>query len=303
MPFPARYGSTVEASAWARVLCVSYARFVRSLEQIRDWPVRHAAAGVVTRDGARTAGDVERVFPLASVTKPLVAYAVLVAVEEGAVELEQPAGPPGATVRHLLAHTSGIAFDTTEELAAPGTRRIYSSAGFEILAAFVAEQTGFAFPDYLREAVFEPLGMTASVLAGPAGHAGRSTAADLVRFAAELLNPQLISAQTHAEATSVQFPGLNGVLPGYGSQRPNDWGLGFEIRDGKSPHWTGAANSAGTYGHFGQSGTFLWVDPEIGVASIALSDENFGDWAREAWPVFSDAVIAESTLAPNSGPK
>ncbi|WP_330253593.1 beta-lactamase family protein [Nocardia sp. NBC_00565] len=276
---------------------------MRSLEQIRDWPVRHAAAGVVTRDGARTAGDVERVFPLASVTKPLVAYAVLVAVEEGAVELEQPAGPPGATVRHLLAHTSGIAFDTTEELAAPGTRRIYSSAGFEILAAFVAEQTGFAFPDYLREAVFEPLGMTASVLAGPAGHAGRSTAADLVRFAAELLNPQLISAQTHAEATSVQFPGLNGVLPGYGSQRPNDWGLGFEIRDGKSPHWTGAANSAGTYGHFGQSGTFLWVDPEIGVASIALSDENFGDWAREAWPVFSDAVIAESTLAPNSGPK
>lgn len=293
----------VEASAWARVLSVSYARFVRSLEQIRDWPVRHAAAGVVTRDGVRAAGDVERVFPLASVTKPLVAYAVLVAVEEGAIDLEQPAGPAGATVRHLLAHTSGIAFDTTEELAAPGTRRIYSSAGFEILAAFVAEQTGFAFPDYLREAVFEPLGMTASVLAGPAGHAGRSTAADLVRFAAELLNPQLISAQTHAEATSVQFPGLNGVLPGYGSQRPNDWGLGFEIRDGKSPHWTGATNSAGTYGHFGQSGTFLWVDPEIRVASIALSDENFGDWAREAWPVFSDAVIAESTLAPNSVPK
>ncbi|MFE9323431.1 serine hydrolase domain-containing protein [Nocardia sp. NPDC052278] len=273
---------------------------MRAFEQIKDWPVRHAAAGVVTPDGAQMAGDTERVFPLASVTKPLVAYAVLVAVEEGAIELDQPAGPPGATVRHLLAHTSGIAFDTTEVIAAPGTRRIYSSAGFEILAAFVAEQTGIAFPEYLREAVFEPLGMTASVLAGPAGHAGRSTAADLVRFGAELLDPQLISAQTHAEATTVAFPGLNGVLPGYGSQRPNDWGLGFEIRDGKSPHWTGGSNSAGTYGHFGQSGTFLWVDPELGVASIALSDENFGDWAREAWPVFSDAVIAEVILARNS---
>lgn len=249
------------------------------------------------------AGDVERVFPLASVTKPLVAYAVLVAVEEGAIELDQPAGPPGATVRHLLAHTSGIAFDTTDILAAPGTRRIYSSAGFEVLAAFVAEQTGIAFPEYLREAVFEPLDMKASVLTGSAGHAGRSAAADLVRFAAELLNPQLISAPMHAAATSVQFPGLNGVLPGYGSQRPNDWGLGFEIRDGKSPHWTGGANSAGTYGHFGQSGTFLWIDPELGVASIALSDENFGDWAREAWPVFSDAVIAEVILARNSVPK
>jgi CubicO group peptidase (beta-lactamase class C family) len=233
----------------------------------------------------------------------LVAYAALVAVEEGGIELDQPAGPPGSTVRHLLAHTSGLAFDTTEVLAAPGTRRIYSSAGYEVLASFVAEQTGIGFPEYLHDAVFEPLGMSASVLAGSAGHAGRSTVTDLTRFAAELLNPRLISAQTHAEATSVQFPGLNGVLPGYGSQRPNDWGLGFEIRDGKSPHWTGGSNSPGTYGHFGQSGTFLWVDPKLGVANIALTDENFGDWAREAWPVFSDAVIAEWTVARNGVPK
>ncbi|WP_228002481.1 serine hydrolase domain-containing protein [Nocardia australiensis] len=276
---------------------------MRSLEQIKDWPVRHATVGVLTRDGAQTAGDIGRVFPLASVTKPLIAYAVLVAVEEGAIELDQPAGPPGATVRHLLAHTSGLAFDTNAVMAAPGTRRIYSSSGFEVLADFVSEQTGIGFPEYLHDAVFEPLGMTASVLAGPAGHAGRSTVADLVRFATELLNPQLISAQAHAEATSVQFPGCNGVLPGYGSQRPNDWGLGFELRDGKSPHWTGGSNSPGTYGHFGQSGTFLWVDPKIGVACIALTDENFGDWAREAWPVFSDAVIAELTLVHNGGPK
>ncbi|MFI9505348.1 serine hydrolase domain-containing protein [Nocardia sp. NPDC052566] len=273
---------------------------MRSLEQIREWPVRHAAAAVVSRAGTTLAGDADRVFPLASVTKPLVAYAALVAIEEGAIELDQPAGPPGATVRHLLAHTSGIAFDTTEVIAQPGTRRIYSSAGFELLAAFVAEQSGIAFEEYLHDAVFEPLGMTASVLAGPAGHAGRSTAADLARFAAELLEPRLLSPEMHAEATSVQFPGLNGVLPGYGSQRPNDWGLGFEIRDGKSPHWTGKTNSPLTYGHFGQSGTFLWVDPESSLACLALADENFGDWARAAWPPFSDAVIAESSRARNT---
>ncbi len=52
------------------------------------------------------------------------------------------------------------------------------------------------------------------------------------------------------------------MLPGFGVQRPNDWGLGFEIRDAKSPHWTGSANSGRTYGHFGQSGTFIWVDPD-----------------------------------------
>lgn len=284
----------------ARTPGIPYARGVRSLEQIQDWPVRHAAAGVVTRAGAVAQGDAERVFPLASVTKPLVAYAVLVAVEEGALELDQPAGPPGATVRHLLAHTSGLAFATTDVMAEPGTRRIYSSVGFEVLADFLAEETGIAFDDYLRGAVFEPLGMKASVLTGSAGHACRSTVADLLRFAAELLEPTLISAQAHAEAVSVQFPGLNGVLPGYGSQRPNDWGLGFEIRDGKSPHWTGGANSPRTYGHFGQSGTFLWVDPGISVACVALADENFGDWAREVWPVLSDAVVAEARLAGNT---
>ena len=83
----------------------------------------------------------------------------------------------------------------------------------------------------------------------------------------------------HSEATDVQFPGLSGVLPGFGSQRPNDWGLGFEIRDGKTPHWTGSANSGRTFGHFGQSGTFLWVDPRPTWRSWRSTDRNFGDWA------------------------
>lgn len=268
---------------------------MRALEQIRQWPVRNAAAGVVVRGKGvvDTEGDTARVFPLASVTKPLVAYAVLVAVEEGAIELDQPAGPPGSTVRHLLAHTSGLAFDTDAVLAAPGAKRIYSSIGFEVLADFVAAQTGIAFDRYLHEAVFEPLGMTSSALTGPAGHAGRSSVADLLRFAEELLAPEILSAELVSEASEVQFPGCNGVLPGYGSQRPNDWGLGFEIRDHKAPHWTGGANSPRTFGHFGQSGTFLWVDPDVGMACLALADENFGDWARAAWPPLSDAAIAE----------
>ncbi|WP_040753419.1 serine hydrolase domain-containing protein [Nocardia transvalensis] len=277
---------------------------MRALEQIREWPVRHAAAGVATSRGVvGVEGDRERVFALASVTKPLAAYAVLVAVEEGAIELDQPAGPPGATVRHLLAHTSGLAFDTNVIMAEPGERRIYSSSGFEVLARFVTDQTGIDFPEYLHEAVFEPLEMKSSVLAGSAGHAARSSLDDLLRFAGELLNPTLISRQTLDEATGVQFPGRNGVLPGYGTQRPNDWGLGFEIRDHKTPHWTGAANSPRTYGHFGQSGTFLWADPALGVACVALSDENFGDWARAVWPTFSDAVIAEITTSRDTATK
>ena len=118
--------------------------------------------------------------------------------------------------------------------------------------------------------------------------------ADLARFAAELQVPTLLAPQTLAEATQTAYPGMDGALPGYGMQRPNDWGLGFEeLRAHKSPHWTGSRNSPETFGHFGRSGTFLWVDPKAGAACVALTDRDFDQWAKDAWPVFSDEVLAE----------
>jgi len=45
------------------------------------------------------------------------------------------------------------------------------------------------------------------------------------------------------------------------------------------------------YGHFGGSGTFLWVDPAAGIGCAVLTDREFGEWAKEAWPRFSDAVV------------
>ena len=270
-----------------------------SLRMIDTWPVPTAAVAVVRRDGtlAGSHGPQQHPFPLASVTKPLTAYAVLVAVEEGALELDDPAGPEGSTVRHLLAHTSGLAFDENRPMAAPGTRRLYSNAGFDVLAETVEKATSIPFPQYAAEAVFTPLGMDATLLdpaaKSPAGAGGRSTAADLARFAAELQAPRVLDPATLAEATAVAFPGLSGVLPGFGHQRPNDWGLGFDLRDHKAPHWMGLDNSPTAFGHFGQSGTFLWVDPEAGAACVALTDRDFGPWAAELWPAFSDAVLRE----------
>lgn len=271
-----------------------------SLDVIQQWPVDNAAAVVLSGnnpgEGDRIrgfSGDQSRVFPLASVTKLLCAYAILVAVEEGAVELDGPAGPEGSTVRHLLAHASGLAFAERVVQAPVASKRIYSSAGFEVLAELVSRETEIEFADYLAEAVFVPLGMTSAALVGPAGHGAQASADDLAKFAAELLSPTLISTQTFAEATTVQFPGLNGILPGYGSQRPNDWGLGFEIRGDKRPHWTGLENSAATFGHFGQSGTFLWVDPTIDTACVVLTDRDFGDWAKPLWTELSDGVVGE----------
>jgi CubicO group peptidase (beta-lactamase class C family) len=242
---------------------------------VAGWPVDNAAVAVVAASGdvLGAEGPQEREFRLASVTKMLTAYATLVAVEEGAVEWDQPAGPEGSTVRHLIAHVSGLAFDEHKVMAAPGTRRMYSNAGFEVLADAVHDASGIPFAEYLTEAVLAPLGMESSRLAGGAGSGAVSTCADLTRFAA--------------------VPGLAGVLPGYGYQKENDWGLGFELRAHKSPHWTGKGSSPATFGHFGQSGTFLWVDPDVGAACVALSDRAFGQWAIDAWPDLTDAVLAE----------
>jgi CubicO group peptidase (beta-lactamase class C family) len=268
------------------------------LDVIDTWPVDSVAAAVVGPSGVLASrGDTDKAFTLASVTKPLVARAAQIAIEEGAVDLDTPAGPPGSTIRHLLAHASGVAMRSAEVLAQPGQRRIYSNYGFELLARAVEGAADIEFGTYLTEAVFEPLQMSGSKLLGgaeAAGFGGVSTVADLAVFARELLRPGLVSQQLHDEAVTVQFRGLDGVLPGFGVQRPNDWGLGFELRDGKSPHWTGSANSPRTFGHFGQSGTFLWVDPAADLALVVLTDRDFGDWTYPLWPAISDGVLRES---------
>jgi CubicO group peptidase (beta-lactamase class C family) len=268
---------------------------MESLSVLSSWPVEHAAAAVVDASGtlAGQHGPVDREFPLASVTKLLTAYATLIAIEEGAIEWDQAAGPEGSTVRHLAAHTSGLAFNEHRAVAEPGNRRLYSNAGFEVLADTVHSSAGIPFSEYLTEAVLSPLRMTSTRLAGSAASGGVSTCADLALFAAELQAPTLVSKETLVEATAVAFPGLAGVLPGYGHQKPNDWGLGFELRDHKSPHWTGQQSSPQTYGHFGQSGTFLWVDPQAKLACVTLTDRAFGDWAIAAWPTFTDAILNE----------
>lgn len=265
------------------------------LAEIEQWPVDHAVSVVVNGDGAIYAqhGDVQRVYPLASVTKLLSTYAFLIALEEEAMTLEDPAGPEGSTVRHLLAHTAGYDFDSTTIRFAVGTKRGYSNTGFEVLAEHLERETGMRMSDYAREAVFVPLGMSNTEMAGSCAKDGKSTASDLALFAAELLNPTLLAPQTMADATSVHFENLAGILPGYGRQNPNDWGLGFEIRSSKNPHWTGPSHPATTFGHFGQSGTFLWVDPEHRLACVTLTDRDFGQWAVKAWSPFNECILSE----------
>jgi CubicO group peptidase (beta-lactamase class C family) len=263
---------------------------VDALRAIDAWEAP-AAAGVAGRVEA-TRGGLELPLPWASVTKLLTGLTLLVALEEGTVDLDEPAGPPGATLRHLLAHASGLPVDGAEPIAEPGRRRIYSNTGIELAAALLEERAEMPFADYFAQAVAEPLGLQGKLRGSPA-HGYRGSLGDLLSLGRELLEPMLVAPETLAEATSVQFPGLSGVLPGLGRMEPNDWGLTFELRDAKSPHWTGRRNSPRTFGHFGSSGTFLWVDPDAGLACGALTGHPFGDWAKEAWPALSDAVLSD----------
>ena len=274
-----------------------------------SFPVAVVASELDADGRTRTlieAGEVDEIFPFASVTKPIVAWSALVAVERGLLDLEAPAGAgtargsagagapvlPGATVRHLLAHASGIAFDSDAVLAAPGTRRIYSNRGIEILGERLEEATATPLERWVETTVLEPLGMSSVLVPGSPAHSGEGSARDLAVFARELAAPRLVGADLAAEATSVAFPGLDGVLPGYGRQAPNDFGLGVEVRGRKHPHWTGTANSPATFGHFGQSGSFIWVDPVARRQAVFLGAQPFRRAHVTQWPELSDQILA-----------
>lgn len=294
-------------------------------------------------------GEVERDFPFASVTKPLVAWSALVAVERGMLSLESPvarellaqtlaAGGPGPlagvgshwppaeaadaavagtpapvgigaagistddtapllpatlpTLEQLLSHSSGLASDAPTFITEPGRRRIYSNAGFEVLSRVLKEATGFEAAEWLEISVLEPLGMTSVLLEGSPAHGTSGNAQDLSSFAQELAAPALISPALAARAQRVVGPELAGILPGYGRQKPNGFGLGVEVRGNKAPHWTGSAHSPATFGHFGQSGSFVWVDPVASRQAVFLGAERFGPRHQELWPTLNDALLA-----------
>jgi D-alanyl-D-alanine carboxypeptidase len=141
----------------------------------------------------------DTVYELASVTKPFTATAVMLLVEDGALQLDDPVGsffsdvPPGweaMTVRHLLMHRSGIpdyfdlpAFQLQDDFAwrldfshdellraayaaqltfAPGEQTAYSNTGYSLLGMLIERVTGETYETFLAERIFRPLGMTAT---------------------------------------------------------------------------------------------------------------------------------------------
>ncbi|WP_243229384.1 serine hydrolase [Microbacterium sp. CIAB417] len=252
-----------------------------------------ALVGVTGPDGTLAVqGDPRAVLPLASVTKPLTAWGVFVAIERGFVDLDEPGEPGGATVLELLDHTSGLPMEGVEPRRASGERRIYSNAGFDAVAAHVADKAGMAFADWMRREVVLPLGMTQTDVTGRPSAGARASIDDLLIFAREVLRPTLISAGLRDLALMDSHPGLRGVVPGYGSFSDNTWGLGFERKGTKSPHWLSDAFPPETAGHFGAQGSFLFIDRSRDLAAAFLSGVPFGEDHKRIWPPLTDEIVA-----------
>jgi CubicO group peptidase (beta-lactamase class C family) len=271
---------------------------MRALAQVDSWPVPTVSAAALSGGAViATHGPTDHAYRLASIAKIVTAITVLVAVEEGTVQLDDPVGHAGCTLRHLLSHAGGYPFDGAEPIARPGTRRIYSNTGIELAADHLAARAGMPFGDYLQAAVVEPLGLRRTELRGSPAHALWASLDDTAALAAELARPTLLAPDTAVLLRTVQFPGLPGIVPGVGRYDDCTWALGAEVRNGKRPHWTGATNSPATFGHFGGAGTMLWVDPVADIALVALTDRMFDEWADvalAAWPRLSDDVLAEA---------
>jgi CubicO group peptidase (beta-lactamase class C family) len=153
---------------------------------------------------------------MASISKPIAATGVMKLVEQGKVDLDRPANaylgeakitglagdPAGATVRRLLAHTSGLPLHyrffyeggavrrpTMDEainryaitVYPPGAVYNYSNLGYGVLEEVVAKVSGRSFEDFMRDEVFIPLGMTTTTVGTGAGLANAAVRYDAKR--------------------------------------------------------------------------------------------------------------------------
>ncbi len=283
-------------------------------------------------------------FDLASLTKGVAtAAAVMTLVEQGRIALDDPVvrylpefGAGGGerervTVEQLLTHRSGLVADdpmslyegTPAEIFAkkhrtplatpPGSRFVYSDAGYEVLGEMVRAVTGETLDVFARRAVFDPLGMRetefrpagrggrlpvgqiaptekrdgvflrgevhdprARALGGVAGHAGLfGTADDLARFARALLGEGdgWLSPAGIAATTRVRDYGD-------GDLRALGWDVATHYSTSR-----GDLFPLGSFGHTGWTGTSMWLDPVTDSFVILLTARNHPGGAGNAIPL------------------
>lgn len=294
----------------------------------KDDLIFHRAYGHRQLAPTPVAMSTETLFDLASLTKPVAtATSIMQLVEKGLVDLDAPVSrylpefskdqQASVTVRHLLLHTSGLIPDNSlkdyqegvetakanllrlQPRSIPGEEFKYSDVGFLLLGEIVNRVSHKPLDQYVRDAVFGPLGMQqttynpppqlreiaapceqrdgdwirgivhdprAFALEGVAGHAGLfSTTSDLTLYArtmlgggklgdARILQPETIALMTEGVEVSSGIRSL-----GWDKQSP------YSSNRGQSM-------SPSAFGHGGFTGTVMWIDPELQMFFIFLSN-------------------------------
>lgn len=211
---------------------------------------------------------------------------------------------------------------------APGTRVGYSNTGYWVAGAVLEAAGKRLFADLVRDEVILPAGLVNPFIDPPESEYGRiarrygrakimnapfgrrlgspsaglfASARDLVRFAALFLRDgslggrRLLSGASIALMRDDQTAGLLGGIEGIQEWPLCPWGIGWEIKGDKRPHWTGDLTSPQTICHIGQGGTLLWADPASGIACAILANRDIATgWATDParWARLSDAVVA-----------
>ncbi len=257
-------------------------------------------------------------YRIASISKSITAVGIMQLVEAGRINLDDnvrkyiPYLPPKLkpfTVRQLLNHTSGIRsyqenefdskkyFSSTRDVIiylmkdsleyTPGERYLYSTLGYNLLAAIIENVSGMSYADYLKKKIFEPAGMASTIpdyqknlifnrargyernlfrqlqnapLADLsikyAGGGLLSTTDDLLRFASNLLNGRLLK---HETLDSMLIPARlnNGKYINYG--------LGFSFATDETGRKSFSHSGAGT----GFTGHLI-IYPDENIAAVYL---------------------------------
>ncbi len=322
--------------------------------------VLERAAGRLTYDEGSPAVTPSTIYDLASLTKVIATTTLMMRrVEEGALDLDATAasylleleGSPvgGATLRDLLAHSSGLPCCTElfrdigegldrdeartrylEHIA--GTqlevgrreRAIYSDLGVLLLGEILERSSGRGLADLVQAEVLDPLGLADTgylpleelreriaptefdswrgrlphgevhdentlALGGIAPHAGLFGAArEVAAFGQAILNGGVYGGQRLANAKTIAlFTRRAELVPG--SSRALGWDTPSQ------PSSAGRYFSARSFGHTGFTGTSLWIDPELNLIVVLLTNrvhptrDNIA--IRALRPAIHDAVV------------
>lgn len=297
--------------------------------------VKQDGYGYYTYDSDRQT-TTRSLFDMASVTKVAATTpAIMILYERGQIDLNEPlatylpefgqAGKESVTVRQILTHTSGLkpfysfeqmGLTTRDEIIdfiardsliyAPDSSYRYSDLGMIMLAVTVERITGETLDDFLRENLYEPMGMLSTgfrpagglgtspdvvpteidtafrgglvqgevhderawMLGGTAGHAGLfSTAEDMARYAAMYLNKGAYNGRRFFKPETIEL-----FTTRFENTLDHTRALGWDTKSMTGYSSAGSMFGPRSFGHTGFTGTSIWIDPDAELFVILLTN-------------------------------